>query len=136
MTHDDVARSVLRRLEDAWNAGDGDAFGREYTERARFVNIHGAVAQGSAAIADGHTRILGSIYAGSVNRMRLVEATPVAGDVIVSTSRNTLDCPGGPLAGVHEALVTAVLVQSGANWLIAASQTTLVDVRDASAGVR
>jgi uncharacterized protein (TIGR02246 family) len=136
MTTDDIARSVLRRLEDAWNAGDGDAFGREYADGAGFVNIQGQVLHGPSAIGAGHTAILRTIYAGSTNRMRLFDSQQVSDDVIVATSRNTLDAPHGPLAGVHDAIVTSVLVRSGRRWQVAASQTTLVNAQAQLAGVR
>ena len=136
MTADDVARTVLQELEAAWNAGDGEAYGRAYAEDANFVNIRGALHSGSAAIAAGHDEIFRTIYAGSVNRMRLVDTRAVADDVIVANSRHTLDCPHGPLAGVHEALVTSVIVRSAGRWRIAASQTTLVAPQRATAGAR
>jgi uncharacterized protein (TIGR02246 family) len=136
MTTDDIARSVLQRLEEAWNAGDGDAYGREYADGAGFVNIHGQVLHGPGAIGAGHAQILRTIYADSTNRMRLVDSQRVSDDVIVATSRNTLDAPHGPLAGVHDAIVTSVLVRSGDRWQVAASQTTLVNAAAELAGVR
>lgn len=136
MTTDQVARTVLQRLEAAWNAGDGEAYGRAYADDADFVNVQGELHHGSAAIAAGHDQIFRTIYAGSVNRMRLVDTRSLGDDVIVAHSRHTLDCPHGPLAGVHEALVTSVLVRSGAQWRIAASQTTLVAPQRVLAGAR
>ena len=136
MIIDDVARTVLQQLEEAWNAGDGEAYGRVFTEDATFVNIQGALHHGAAAIGAGHHQIFTTIYAGSVNRMRLVDASQVADDVLVANSRHTLDCPHGPLAGTHEAMVTSVIVRSGEQWRIAASQTTLVAPQRAMAGAR
>ena len=61
--------------------------------------------------------------------MELLEAHRVSDDVIVATSRNTLDAPHGPLAGVHAAMSTSVLVRSEGEWRIAATQNTLVGAR-------
>ncbi len=36
MTADEVARTVLRQLEAAWNAGDGQAYGRAYAADANW----------------------------------------------------------------------------------------------------
>ncbi|QYG93584.1 SgcJ/EcaC family oxidoreductase [Iamia sp. SCSIO 61187] len=124
-----TACRVLARLEHAWNSADGDAYGRQYTEDATFVNVDGLLATGPAAIAAGHDHIFSTIYAGSTNRMHLVEAVPVADGVIAAVSRNTLDVPAGPLAGVRQALVTSVLVGGADGWRISASQTTLVGAR-------
>ena len=67
-----VAHQVLGRLEQAWNAGDGAAFGAAYASDASFVTIRGDHIVGSAAIGAGHAGIFRTIYAGSVNRMELV----------------------------------------------------------------
>src|SRR5690348_16037234 len=90
MTTEQIARDVLDRLEQAWNEGDGTAFGAPYREDASFVTIRGELAHGQE-IGAGHAQILGSIYAGSTNRMQLLEAQRVNDDVIIATSRNVLD---------------------------------------------
>jgi uncharacterized protein (TIGR02246 family) len=128
MSTESIARDVLSRLEEAWNAGDGTAFGAPYRPDASFVTIRGEMAHGPE-IGAGHAQILTSIYLGSTNRMELLEAQRVSDDVIVATSRNTLDAPHGPLAGVHAALSTSVLVRTGDEWRVAATQNTLVGAR-------
>ena len=128
MSTEQIAREVLARLEQAWNSGDGNAFGAPYRDNASFVTIRGELAHG-AEIGTGHTQILTSIYAGSTNHMELLEAQRVSDDVIIATSRNTLEAPHGPLAGVHAAMSTSVLVRSGDVWRIATSQNTLVGAR-------
>ncbi len=128
MTTEQIAQDVLARLEEAWNAGDGDAFGRPYRDDASFVTIRGEWVHGGE-IGAGHDHIFRTIYAGSTNRMELVEARRVSDDVIIATSRNTLTAPHGPLAGVHAAMSTSVLVRAGDEWLIATSNNTLVAER-------
>ena len=128
MNTQQIARDVLARLEAAWNAGDGNAFGAPYRQDASFVTIRGELNHGEE-IAAGHAQILASIYQGSTNRMELLEAQRVSDDVIVATSRNTLEAPQGPLAGVNAAMSTSVLVRSGDEWRIAATQNTLVGAR-------
>ncbi len=124
----DVARAVLARLEAAWNSADGAAFGAVYSADASFVTIHGAHLVGANAIAAGHAGIFGSIYAGSVNRMELVRADEVADGVVVAVSHNTLECPTGPLVGVHRATSTSVLTRTDRDagpWQVVASHNTL-----------
>ncbi|KRC88307.1 hypothetical protein ASE25_15850 [Terrabacter sp. Root85] len=125
----DTAAAVLRRLESAWNAGDGQGFGAPYAADAAFVNIRGEHHRGRDAIAGGHAGIFATIYAGSTNRMELVDARHLADDVIVATSRNTLDVPSGPLAGIHAATSTSVLVRVGETWQIAVTHNTLEATR-------
>lgn len=122
-----VAAEMLGRLETAWNRGDGDAFGALYTPEASFVNIRGDRIVGSDAIGAGHAGIFATIYAGSVNRMRLLSADEIADGAVLAVSENTLDCPSGPLAGVHRAMSTSVLVREHASgaWRIVATHNTL-----------
>ena len=127
METDQIARGVLARAGGAWNHGDGQAFGAPYDDQASFVNIRGELHHG-AAIGAGHVQIFATTHAGSINRMALLGARRTSDDVIVATSRNTLDAPHGPLAGVHEALSTSVLVRSDGAWRIAATHNTLVGV--------
>jgi uncharacterized protein (TIGR02246 family) len=129
MDTDEIARDVLQRLEDAWNQGDGEAFGAPYLDDASFVTIRGELIHQRPVIAAGHGQIFASTHAGSTNRMELLEAQRISDDVIVATSRNILDAPHGPLAGVHQAMSTSVLVRSDAQWRIAATQNTLVGAR-------
>ena len=123
-----VAGEMLARLEDAWNRGDGAAFGAPFTDDASFVTVRGELHVGSTAIGGGHAGIFATIYAGSTNRMQLVEAR-AAGDAVVATSRHTLDVPAGPLAGIHRATSTSVLVQRDGEWRMVASHNTLVTER-------
>ncbi|WP_395696168.1 SgcJ/EcaC family oxidoreductase [Nocardioides sp.] len=123
-----VAHEVLGRLESAWNAGDGAAFGAVYAPDASFVTIRGEHVVGAEAIGAGHAGIFGSIYAGSVNRMELVRAVELADGVVLAVSVNTLDCPTGPLAGRHQAMSTSVVARSAeaAGWHVVSTHNTLV----------
>ena len=126
-TATDVARDVLARLEAAWNAADGAAFGAVYAPDASFVTIRGEHIVGSTAIGAGHAGIFTTIYAGSVNSMDLVRAEEVAPGTVLAISVNTLDCPTGPLAGIHRALSTSLLVREGdGSWRAALTHNTLV----------
>lgn len=121
-----VARAVLARLEAAWNAADGRAFGAEYASEASFPTIHGDHLVGAAAIGEGHAGIFASIYAGSTNRMDLVCAE-AAGDAVLAVSVSTLSCPTGPLIGVHRAMSTSLIAPAAdGSWCVLATQNTLV----------
>lgn len=125
-TTDELAGAVLRRLEEAWNRGDGEAFGEAYTDDATFVTIRGERLHGRTQIAGGHAGIFATIYAGSTNRMELIHTRQLAENVILATSTGTLDAPQGPLHGVHTAMSTNVIIRSESQWLIAATHNTLI----------
>jgi uncharacterized protein (TIGR02246 family) len=128
MNAEQVAAEVLARLEQAWNDGDGEAFGALYADDATFVTIRGEWATGRAAIAAGHTEIFRTIYAGSTNRMQLVAVREVGG-ALVASATSTLTSPTGPLAGTHRARSTSVLVPDAGHpvgWRVASTHNTLV----------
>lgn len=126
-TPGDIATEVLRRLEGAWNATDGAAFGAVYRPDASFVTVQGQHAQDAEAIAGGHAGIFATIYAGSVNSMELVSARELADGVVLAVSRNTLRVPAGPLAGTHQAMSTSVVVRDpDGGWSVAATHNTLI----------
>ena len=59
--------------------------------------------------------------------MELVRAESLAPDVVLAISANTLDSPAGPLAGVHQAMSTSVIVrQADGAWRIVSTHNTLV----------
>jgi uncharacterized protein (TIGR02246 family) len=123
-----AARTMLAALEAAWNDGDGDAFGALYAPDASFVTVRGDHAVGSRAIGEGHARIFATIYAGSVNRMELVQAREVGPGLVLAVSVNTLRCPSGPMAGEHKAMSTSVIAadDKGSSWRVVATQNTLL----------
>ncbi len=123
-----IAQDVLDRLQAAWNSGDGAAYGAVYGTDASFVTVRGEHLVGRQAIGEGHAGIFASIYAGSVNRMKLLSADQVSPGVVRAISAATLTCPSGPLAGVHQAMSTNIIVSdpTGDQPFVIAAQNTLV----------
>jgi uncharacterized protein (TIGR02246 family) len=125
-TPTNTALTILQRLEQAWNAADGTAFGAEFADESDFVNVRGEHHRGAAAIGQGHQGIFDSIYAGSSVSYRLDMARLVAPGCIVAVASSTLDAPSGPLQGVNHARMTMVIVEQGDDWLVTAFHNTLV----------
>src|SRR5688572_881572 len=123
-----IAETVVTRLEDAWNAADGAAFGAPFAPDADFVTIRGDLHSGEA-IAAGHQQIFDTIYAGSTIRYTVLQARELDDRVILAHVRGTLDAPTGPLAGQANALASVVLVGDGDDHRIAAFHNTLVATR-------
>jgi uncharacterized protein (TIGR02246 family) len=122
----EVAAAAVRRLQDAWNAADGEAFGAPFTDDAEFVAIRGDYHTGRETVARGHQAIFDTIYRGSTVAYEVTSARRVAEGVIVAHALSTLTSPGGPLAGTHRALATLVLVSTPEGWRVTSFHNTLV----------
>ncbi len=123
---ENVATELIGRLEQAWNAADGRAFGEPFTANADFVDIRGEHHRGREAIAAGHQAIFDSIYKGSSIEYRLRRARELSDDVILAHSTAVLRVPSGPLAGEHSAVQSLVLARGSDGWKIAGFHNTLV----------
>lgn len=120
-----TAEIVIKRLQDAWNAADGAAFGAPFASDADFVNIRGELHSGQA-IAAGHQQIFDTIYSGSTIRYTVLGARELDDGVILAHVSGTLNAPTGPLAGETAALASVVLVSDGDDHRIAAFHNTVV----------
>lgn len=121
-----VAQELMDRLERAWNAGSGNAFGEPFSIDADFVDIRGELHTGRDTIAEGHQSILETIYAGSVVDYRVLQARAVGDRVVLAHVRATLSAPAGPLAGEHAAIITAVFVKGDDEYEITSFHNALV----------
>jgi uncharacterized protein (TIGR02246 family) len=121
----EIAGDIVRKLEDAWNAADGAAYGAPFAPDADFVAVRGDLHSGPA-IAAGHQAIFDTIYRDSTIRMEVVDARPIRDDVIVAHVRSQLHAPTGPLAGDSTALATMVLTDDGDGHRVVAFHNTLV----------
>jgi uncharacterized protein (TIGR02246 family) len=122
-----VATTCFAHMERAWNAADGAASGEVFAEATEFVNIRGEHFRGDGAmIGQAHQMIFDTIYLGSTIRYQVDVARVVAPGCIVAVVTSTLDAPTGPLQGVNQSRITAVITEEGGEWSIVAFQNTLV----------
>jgi uncharacterized protein (TIGR02246 family) len=121
-----IAETVIKRLEDAWNAADGAAFAAPFAPDADFVNIRGDLHTGGEAIAVGHQQIFDTIYAGSTVRYTVLQARELDDRVTLAHVGAKLNAPTGPLAGETNALASVVLVGDGDDRRVAAFHNTVV----------
>jgi uncharacterized protein (TIGR02246 family) len=56
-----IVSDIVRELEKAWNAADGEGFARPFAEDADFLNIRGEHFRTRANIARGHQSIFDTI---------------------------------------------------------------------------
>jgi uncharacterized protein (TIGR02246 family) len=118
-----VAAAIAAALTDAWNAYDGAAFARAFTEDADFVNIFGMHGVGRDAIARNHQMIFDGVYRGSVNRFTVAKVRALD-NVILAHLEAELTIPDGPMSGVLRARALAALVRDGDAWKIVSFQNT------------
>jgi uncharacterized protein (TIGR02246 family) len=132
-SHDRAALDlIVRRLEAAWNAGDGEAFAAPFAEDADFVTIRGEHFSGKPAIGAGHAAILRTVYAGSTNHMAVEAARLLRPDVALVRVYSSLEVPRGLVAGTHRARFTLLLTRDQGNWEIASLHNTLEVARATS----
>ncbi|MEO7967071.1 MAG: SgcJ/EcaC family oxidoreductase [Gemmatimonadaceae bacterium] len=125
--HDSIG-ALVKSLESAWNAGDGDAFAAPFASDADFVNVRAEHHRGRAEIAAGHKGIFRSIYAGSVNQYTPSTLRLLSPDTALVHVRATLDVPSGPPAGKINAVFSMILMrtQSAGGWEIASFHNTML----------
>ena len=121
-----IAETITKRLEEAWNAGDGAAFGAPFAPDGDFVNIRGDFHSGRQDIAAGHQQIFDTIYAGSTVRYAAFKARELSDGIVLAHVRATLSVPTGPLTGEHHSLASIVLIPDADEHRIAAFHNTLV----------
>ena len=122
-----IAAALFQHMERAWNAADGAGSGEVFADATEFVNIRGEHFRGDGAmIGQAHQMIFDTIYSGSTMRYDVDVARLVAPGCIVAVVTSTLDAPSGPLQGVNQSRITAVITEEGGQWSIVGFQNTLV----------
>src|SRR5262249_52995547 len=104
---------------------DGEAFAAPFTNDADFVNIRAEHFRGRHAIAEGHTHIFQTIYAGSNNQMKRESVRLLHPEVALVHVRSLLDVPDGPMKGRHAACFSMVLTKKDDGWEIASFHNTM-----------
>ena len=122
---DAIARDLLQRLEDAWNAADGAAFAAPFTDDADFVDLRGDHHRSKVAIGHGHQAIFDTIYRGSRIRYAVTAARALAPDVLLVHATAALEAPGSPLPPNDGSMQSLVLVRTDGAWRIASFHNTL-----------
>jgi len=124
-------RELVSRQEQAWNAGDGRAWGADYAEGADFVNILGMIFHGREEIGLRHAAIFEGIYKGSHLAVSIRSIKLLAPSVaLVETEMDLTGYKALPpgIAPFSEGLLRThmkyVLVKEQNRWHIVAAQNT------------
>lgn len=125
-----AVQAVFDRLTDAWNRGDGAAYGALFTADADYIDVTGTHTRGGAAIGRTHQ----FLFDGPLKGSRLGENGNIADAVQFLAPDVALVIGGGGsrLAGQAEAppdrqsVNTTVLVKRDGAWRIRAFQNNRV----------
>lgn len=118
--------SIVAGMERAWNAADGQGFAAAFAMDADQVNIFGDVLNGRPDIAERHDRIFNTIFRGSSNALRLVEARYVNENVVLARMSSTVVVPQGPLAGELRTLASLLFHRTESGWELLTLHNTRV----------
>jgi uncharacterized protein (TIGR02246 family) len=130
---DEEIAALVRRLEEAWNAGDAAAWVQDCLDDADFINIRGEILSGRDASETRHAFMFEGPFRGSRLAISIRSVKHLSPDVAVVET----DChltgaqrmPAGVLpteAGMLLTRLKQVLVRRDGRWWIAASQNTAV----------
>ena len=108
--------SLIKHMEDGWNAGDARAFAAPMSENIDFITIRADHLYGRRAVIDSHLDVLSTFYKGSTNRFHIQDIRMLRSDVVLAHIRAVLTSPSGPLEGTHEATYSLVLLRENGEW--------------------
>jgi uncharacterized protein (TIGR02246 family) len=121
-------RALLRRATDAWDRGDGQAYGAEFEEDADYVTFGGTHSRGRSTIAAEHQQLFDTFLRGSRLQVNVHSLRFLGPDVAVAhIVGGILDEPGQTeLRPERRSIQTAVVRKRDGAWHIAASQVTRI----------
>ncbi len=108
----------LRALEDAWNRGDGAAWGEKCTGDVDFINLLGMYVKGRALVAAMHEKIFQGPYKGSTLKFTAEQASALSNDAVLAIVPAELQIPQGAVKGFVRTVATMVFVRNEGEWLV------------------
>ncbi|MFE7799577.1 SgcJ/EcaC family oxidoreductase [Nocardia sp. NPDC057440] len=123
MTTDDTTaiRALIERSQDAWNRGDGTAYGACFTADATDVTYVGTVYHGGDEIGRAHQALFDSFLKGSRLSVDILEIRRYGADTAVVLTRGESSKGEPKKLGK---LATYTVVRGTCGWHIAAVQKT------------
>jgi uncharacterized protein (TIGR02246 family) len=121
----DLAATLAKALEDAWNAADAKAFSARFAPFADFVNTQAEYHRGRQAIFYGHVFIFDTIFKGSKVHYDVINVRMLAPGLMSAQVAATLNVPAGPMAGENHATLSFIAREKDGDWLIEVFHNTL-----------
>lgn len=120
--------ATMARIADAWNAGDADAYGAEFTDDATYVVFNGHLLRGRAEIVAAHRFLFDGPLRGSRMTDPVTDEMPVRflrpGVAHLVVTGAVLPAGQQTITPDRRSLVSFVLLDEGGTWQVAAFQNT------------
>lgn len=113
--------AVLRRSQDAWNSGDGAAYGACFTADATDITFVGTLYRGAADIGRAHQALFDSFLKGTRLHLEVIESRLLTPDTAVVITRGEVAKKPPKRLGKR---ATYTLIRNADGWRIAAVQKT------------
>lgn len=117
---------IAAQLAHAWNAGDAAGFAALFAPDGEQVNIFGTQLRGRHEIEQRHEHIFATVFWGSRNALRVVDARLAGTYVMLARVSSVVDVPQGPLQGQLQTIASMVLLRSSRQWEIVLFHNTRV----------
>ncbi|MFI6316476.1 SgcJ/EcaC family oxidoreductase [Nonomuraea sp. NPDC050556] len=114
--------TLLEQARDAWNRGDGAAYGQTFTEDATDVTFVGTVYVGAQEIGDAHQALFDSFLKGSKLHMEIVDIRFYGPDTAVAVTRG--DVFKGKPKKLGKVQTYTIVRDTDGQWRVAAIQKT------------
>lgn len=115
-------RALLDRSADAWDRGDGKAYGECFTADATDVTYLGTVYQGGAEIGRAHQALFHSFLKGTRLTVEIVEIRRCGSDTAIVLTRG--ESSKRPSKKLRKLATYTVVRDTDGQWRIAAVQKT------------
>ncbi|MBF5001664.1 SgcJ/EcaC family oxidoreductase [Nocardia sp. BSTN01] len=115
-------RALIERSRDAWNRGDGAAYGACFTADATDVTYLGTVYHGGTEIGGAHQALFDSVLKGTRLTVDIVEIRRYGSDTAVVVTRG--ESSKGQPKKLGKLATYTVVRESDGEWRIAAVQKT------------
>jgi uncharacterized protein (TIGR02246 family) len=120
-------RAIIAAQAEAWNAGDGSAYGKDVAADASFTNLFGMVMYGAPTFIERQRKVLATFYKGTTKHHAIRRIRFVTPDVAIVDIDNELRgvkaMPAGitvPADGIFRTQLMEVFVRRSGRWWIEA----------------
>ncbi|KAB2377453.1 SgcJ/EcaC family oxidoreductase [Actinomadura montaniterrae] len=123
MTDETAIRALFEQLTDAWDRGDGAAYGACFTADATYITYVGTLYRGAEEIGAAHQALFDSFLKGTKLACEIVDIRMTApGSAVVVTRGDTYKKAPGKLKKLQ---TNTVVRCADGRWRLAAFQNTL-----------
>jgi uncharacterized protein (TIGR02246 family) len=117
---------LMDRMAQAWERGDGQAYGGLFSDDAQYVTAPGERLHGREAIAQSHQRVFDTFFKGTrLGRDYPVRFRALDPEVVLVEASGSVLFPGERETGVPpNGLMTLVIKKEASGWRIVSFQNT------------